>query len=313
MKKKSRKILKVSVGISAYNEAANIVPLLQNILKQKELGYQLTEIVVISDGSSDQTPELVRAIRDVRIRLLDKRKRLGQPERQNQILRQFIGEVIVFMEADTLLKDEYCLANLIKPFHDTHVNKLGMVFGIPIAVPPSNRFERIMVHAGQMKFAMFTKWKEGNNLYRSGGHAMKALAREFAETLTFPPHTPEDSYAYLWLKHTGWEMRIAENARVYMRHVTNFSDRLRQCRKYRSGRRSLTKYFDSKYIDKEYKIPNTIQLLVFAQFLCKQPVLTILVLLETIINQILTYNSKSFTALHETYSSTKTLVEQLKL
>ena len=45
----------VTIALSAYNEAENIGRFLQSVLEQKENGFILEKILVISDGSDDST------------------------------------------------------------------------------------------------------------------------------------------------------------------------------------------------------------------------------------------------------------------
>ena len=108
--------LTVTVGIAAYNEDNNIQNLLRSIITQKEIDFHVKEIIIISDGSSDKTVEKVRGVQDKRITLLDEKERVGQNVRQNSIFKKAKGDIIVLLEADTILKDSKYLYELIKPF-----------------------------------------------------------------------------------------------------------------------------------------------------------------------------------------------------
>ena len=50
----------ISVGIMAFNEEKNIGRLLKAILSQKLNQIKITEIIVVSDGSTDKTDEIVK-------------------------------------------------------------------------------------------------------------------------------------------------------------------------------------------------------------------------------------------------------------
>ena len=52
--------LTLTVGIPAYNEEANIIQLIDDILKQEYDGLELMKVIVSSDASTDSTDELVR-------------------------------------------------------------------------------------------------------------------------------------------------------------------------------------------------------------------------------------------------------------
>jgi cellulose synthase/poly-beta-1,6-N-acetylglucosamine synthase-like glycosyltransferase len=88
----------LTVLIAAYNESANIVRKLHETLA---LQYppELLEILVVSDGSTDGTDELVKSLPDPRIRLLRVEGRKGKTHAQNEGVRQSHGEIIVFSDA----------------------------------------------------------------------------------------------------------------------------------------------------------------------------------------------------------------------
>ena len=57
------KKLRISIGIPAYNEGGNIARLLRSVLGQKKREL-IDEIIVISDGSSDNTVSEVKTFND---------------------------------------------------------------------------------------------------------------------------------------------------------------------------------------------------------------------------------------------------------
>lgn len=89
---------RLTVLIAAYNEAANIVRKLKETLA---LTYppELLEILVVSDGSTDGTDDLVKSVDDPRVRLLRIEGRNGKTNAQNEGVKQCRGEVIVFSDA----------------------------------------------------------------------------------------------------------------------------------------------------------------------------------------------------------------------
>jgi cellulose synthase/poly-beta-1,6-N-acetylglucosamine synthase-like glycosyltransferase len=89
---------RLTVLIAAYNEAANIVRKLHETLAL-EYPPELLEILVVSDGSTDGTDELVKSVADPRVRLLRVEGRKGKTNAQNEGVRQSRGEVIVFSDA----------------------------------------------------------------------------------------------------------------------------------------------------------------------------------------------------------------------
>jgi len=91
----------LSFLIAAYNEEASIG---QKIEQTLALDYprDKLEILVLSDGSSDRTDEIVRSFGDPRVRLLRMEPRRGKTMAQNQGVRQARGEVLIFSDATTV-------------------------------------------------------------------------------------------------------------------------------------------------------------------------------------------------------------------
>src|SRR3989344_9663131 len=104
----------VTIGIPAYNEEQGIAKMLKSVCKQKEKGFKIKEILVISDGSTDNTVKCVKKIRDPRIIIYEDNKRLGQPTRIQELLHRFNSDYLVLMDADLIIKDVYGVQRLIK-------------------------------------------------------------------------------------------------------------------------------------------------------------------------------------------------------
>lgn len=91
----------LSILIAAYNEEAGIKKKIEQSL---DLDYppDKLEILVLSDGSTDRTNEIVQSFSDPRVRLLHLRGRKGKTNAQNEGVRYARGEVLVFSDATTI-------------------------------------------------------------------------------------------------------------------------------------------------------------------------------------------------------------------
>jgi glycosyltransferase involved in cell wall biosynthesis len=109
----------VSVLIAAYNEAAHIEATVRNKLTQDYPPEKL-EVLVVSDGSTDGTDEIVQAIADVRVRLVRQEPRAGKTSGLNLLAPHARGEVLVFSDANSHYAPE-TVAELVKPLADPAV------------------------------------------------------------------------------------------------------------------------------------------------------------------------------------------------
>lgn len=106
----------ISVLIAAYNEEAHIGRKIEQTLALEYPAEKL-EVVVVSDGSSDRTDEVVEAFADPRVRLL-RVPRGGKTQAQNEAVRHCRGDIVVFSDATTVYHRQalsYLACNYVDP------------------------------------------------------------------------------------------------------------------------------------------------------------------------------------------------------
>jgi glycosyltransferase involved in cell wall biosynthesis len=89
----------VSILIPAYNAATTIAETLQSAIDQT---WQRKEIIVIDDGSTDQTLAMARRFESASVRVVSQAK-LGAAAARNQAFRVSKGDYIQWLDADDLL------------------------------------------------------------------------------------------------------------------------------------------------------------------------------------------------------------------
>lgn len=89
---------KVSVTIPAYNAMEYLPETLENVLRQT---YEDFEVIVVNDGSSDETEQWVSQIEDSRVKLISQ-KNQGLAGARNTGISHAKGEYIAFLDADDL-------------------------------------------------------------------------------------------------------------------------------------------------------------------------------------------------------------------
>jgi glycosyltransferase involved in cell wall biosynthesis len=130
----------VSIALSMHNAAATIESAIRSLLAQSFVDW---ELIVLDDGSSDRSVELVQAFADDRIQVHSDGRQVGLATRLNQAIDLAHGRYIARMDADDVAYPER-LARQVE-FLEAHadVDVLGagmMVFegdGTPVGVFPS--------------------------------------------------------------------------------------------------------------------------------------------------------------------------------
>lgn len=115
---------KVSLIIAAYNEERVIDQKLENSLSLDYPRNKL-EIIVVSDGSTDRTSDIVRGYSVQGIQLVELAHNVGKASAQNEAVKQAKGDILLFTDAEILLQQDV-IHKMIQHFHDGTV---GCVVG----------------------------------------------------------------------------------------------------------------------------------------------------------------------------------------
>lgn len=91
------KVERVSVVIAAWNGSNYIRKTLESVMVQSR---KIDEVIVVDDGSSDNTTELVRAFPDV---ILIEQANAGRCAARNTGIRRATGDAIIILDQDDLL------------------------------------------------------------------------------------------------------------------------------------------------------------------------------------------------------------------
>src|SRR3990167_10873092 len=98
--------IKLTIGIPAYNEGKNLPFFLDSILKQKQSQYEIVEIIIGSDGSTDNTDDIINTYNIMlpKIRHIKLEKREGKANALNIIYDLSESDLLLTFDADVVLK-----------------------------------------------------------------------------------------------------------------------------------------------------------------------------------------------------------------
>lgn len=106
--------------IPAHNEAADIKEKIENTLSLgNETGHKIS-VIVVSDGSEDDTVQNAKAVADQRVKVLETPGRVGKLKALNLALKSAAGDIIVFSDANSFLSDQ-SLESITRHFMDQNV------------------------------------------------------------------------------------------------------------------------------------------------------------------------------------------------
>jgi len=105
----------VSVVIPTYNRAERLKRALESVFNQTFTDF---EIIVVDDGSQDNTEEIIKNMQDPRIRFIKHPRNLGVSAARNTGIKASKGRYIAFLDSDDLWDRKKLEKQLIKIFQE---------------------------------------------------------------------------------------------------------------------------------------------------------------------------------------------------
>lgn len=107
----------VSVVIAARNESSVITQRIANVLAQNG---RIHEVIIGSDGSTDDTADIARWYPDERVKVLEFTRNRGKALVNNDCMRTATGQLVIFTDAETEFKPGF-VELITEPFTDPAV------------------------------------------------------------------------------------------------------------------------------------------------------------------------------------------------
>ena len=203
----SAAIPEVSVIVATYNMGQHVGEAIASVLAQQ--GHDL-EVIVVDDGSTDATPQALKAFADEpRVRVLTQQNH-GQPKAKNAGLRAARGRYIAFCDADDYWLP--CKLDLQLPLLEQN-SAVGVVYSSILLLHADGRAEEPREHRksrGDVLSRLFI-----NNMVPFGTAVVRRECIE--EAGGFDEDIPMGIDWDLWLRiATRWEFDfVAEPTYVY--------------------------------------------------------------------------------------------------
>lgn len=261
----------LTICIPAFNEAENLKKLLPALLGQKRSAYNLLQILIASDASTDAIPEVIKKLSNKKIVVIYGKERKGVGFRQNQLLSHANSEIVVLLNADILITDKNYIEKLIAPIVK---NQADLTSSTLEETLPRTFFEKAIYFSMQAKKYVFSKFKDGHNVYTCRGPA-RAFNKKLYKSIRFPSGIGEDAYSYLFAIQNGFRFRAVRNASAYYTLPSGYKDHKRQSIRFLRSKSGLESKFGQELMQQEYNIPLKYILEAAIIYTFKQPVFMI--------------------------------------
>ncbi len=290
----------VTIGISAYNEEENIGKLLLNLLNQNTKNFNLQEVIVISDGSTDKTIEIVKKIKSKKIKLVEGKVRLGKNSRLNQIkeLMHAKSDYLLICESDTLPKNKYYIKNLVSSIPSDKKFSIILSEGVPIEM--NTLMGSIMRFGFLLRKEMFKYASQWPSIYMGN---IRLLSRKFLKRYRWNNDYHDDSYCFRKALESNLPIIRNKKAIILEKPADTFSDYLYQSGKFQKAKDQESKISTLYKTNLDYKKA----LIIALKYFFNQPILFFSYVLLWIVARIYSRFLPSYTPLWKIYKSTKNL------
>lgn len=200
-KNHSEKINFISHVIAAYNEENVIKEKINNLIKIKHpVDY---EVVIVSDGSTDKTEEIVSSFKNSRIKIF-RQGRSGKTSAQNLGVEKAKGNVIIFSDANTIL-DKEAVVKLCEKLEEGYALVGGNVQYASDISNPESFYYRIESYIKKLQGELGSLIGAHGGLYATWKSLYIPLERDDISDLLEP----------LFLLHKGYRIGFCEKALGY--------------------------------------------------------------------------------------------------
>jgi len=245
----------VDIVVPAFNEGSCIEDLLNDIIMAKrDDWFQIRQIYVISDASTDQTDDIVQqvATRDQRLRLIRKQERKGKQDSVNLAFSISNADVLVFIDADVRLGGKDSIRKLVQYFRD---GKTALVQGGLVRVYPGRSLNPAK-QAGYFDWILVDRIRRQKAMswWSIDARAM-ALSRDFYQQLSLPRSLADDQFIFYSCIQQRRKFVWAEDAIFYYGSPVSIADFSHQWSRYFFYTNQSRQYFGADLIAKDMSVP----------------------------------------------------------
>lgn len=256
----------INIGITGLNEENNIGKLLRTVTEQTNDAFKISKIYFISDGSTDNTVSVVKSLSFDNIVVIDEAERLGKSRRLEQIFSISKSDILILLDADTILESDEALSALVQPIIDGHAT---LTSGRTCGIRTAGTLDKIMEVSEFLQNFIKTNLNGGINIYACHGRII-AIHKDIYKNIKIPiSPTGNDAYLYITNKEIGRGFEYVPGAISLFKMPQNVKDYVRQRTRFNES--SLkNKKSHSGSVKQDYAIPISLRLngmiLAFAKF-----------------------------------------------
>lgn len=267
---KTKSYLEADIVILAYNEQLCIGDILHDVISAKQSShFQIQNIYVISDASTDQTDNIIQQFsqKDERVKLIRKVKRKGKSDSINMATNITNADILIMLDSDVRLADENALSYLVEPIYRGQASLVGANV-IPVDHGFSFNPARLARYFDAILEKEFRRRKP-HSYWGAYGRAF-AMSRDFFRKLVLPPSHADDLFIYYSCLRRGYKQAFVKDVVIYFEAPISIGDFIRQYSRFDYYTEKAREEFGKDLVDNDLKVPGTtgFLLLSFIRYPC---------------------------------------------
>jgi glycosyltransferase involved in cell wall biosynthesis len=232
---------KISVVIPAHNEEELIGRAIDSVLANK---YSNKEIIVVNDGSTDKTPEIVKSYMELNnsIKLINFEEGHSAAFARNKGTEKVKGDIIIFLDADTIINDIF-LEEIAK-FKDVAQGFITLNF--PLRTTWVNKILSGMVGPSIKRNLDDGTVYDGESSSEAGDMFFAITKKAFDDIKGYGEdkfYFEDDYFARKFYKK-GYKSVFVKNAEQYFELPSTLTEFFRQCKWIAKGTNTINEYQD---------------------------------------------------------------------
>lgn len=242
----------VTVGIVAHNDSADIIYLLRSILKQKGDSFSIDEIIIITDGSTDNTAEKVQKYADkyLMVKHIKETQRRGNLFRLEQIFSLVKSTYTFIFDGDVILLKSDVLDTMVKALRSPDTGLVSANLE-PMAV---NGIKAIIIKAWYTFLRQIqSRTNNGNTVYNFQAKAF-GIKTDLAKNIVFPKIvTSVSPYLFFSTKAHEAKFKFVSATHILFHTPQTFIEYVKQSKEAVADKNKLISLF-GKEMNKEYRV-----------------------------------------------------------
>jgi len=249
-----REPLMVDVAIPVYNEEFRIAYILQDVVSSVQSDwFQLNNIFVISDSSTDRSEDIVQQFckSDERVKLITKSDRRGKNDSINLAFNHTHADALIFLDSDIRLDNDKVLQRLVEPIYKGQ----AALVGANVVPDGSSATLNLAIMARQFDYILESERRRRKPIsYWSFYGRTLAMSRELFQNLTLPASHADDLYIYYSCLRNGYKVFYANDALVYFKAPSSVKDFVDQYSRFEFWKDKAREEFGEDFVNSDLKV-----------------------------------------------------------